>query len=914
MHDVPGGPDPRRVGNLEGLARELDLLRRRAARGSRKSRVTFTDLADRLELPRSTVHTYVAARTLPPVEVLDRIVIELGASPAEQSLWGEAWYRIAGHLHERRHPGPTKLSSPPRQLPPDVADFTGRQEALAALDSVLTRHGTVVVSAVAGMAGVGKTALAVHWAHRVADRFPDGQLYVNLHGYDVREPRRPADVLGGFLRALGVPGDNLPQDVEERTARFRTALAGRRVLVLLDNAGNAEQVRDLLPATPGCLVVITSRDALAGLVARDGARRVDLDLLPEQDCLQLLRTLLGPRVDADPDAAGELTRRCARLPLALRVAAELVRDRETLAGVAADLGDAQRRLDLLDAGGDVWSAVRTVFAWSYRQLPDRAAELFRLFPANPGPDLDVYGVAALVAADVREATALLAVLRRAHLVTVHRPGRYAMHDLLRDYAAELAAAGRAEALDRLLDHYQFCATTAMDTCYPSERDRRPRVSAPDTPAPPLSRPDEAKAWLDAERDNLVGTVVHAAQQGEPARACLLAATLWRYLDSGSHHDQALTVHNHALVAARAAANGPAEATALRNLSTVWRNIGDYEQSLAHARASLAVWRQVGDEAGEAAALNSIAIVSGQLARFTEAFEHYERALAIRRRLGDRRAEAAVLLNMAYCRMEAGWYEHVQEYLESARALFQEVGDRLGEVHAEYNLGSLHRRLARYPQAIDHHRRCLTAYREMGQWDCEARAQNSLALDHTQADRPEEAVHWHQQALDSAVEHRNRGVQVDILNAYGDTLCAAGRTAEARAKHRAASILAEELGNKLAHAHALAGIAKTFEADGETEEAVRRRQEADTLFAELGVTDPGHVPPVHAGRQAESAAPLRLIGVGRTSTGVRSVSQAAAPADLPSTSDGERRPTSVGPAIPVRSRGRRDDEHRHDSAR
>jgi tetratricopeptide (TPR) repeat protein len=832
---VPAGPDPRRANDLDSLARELDLLRRRAARGTRKSRVSLADLAGRVGLPRSTVHTYVAARTLASVEVLDRIVIELGASPAEQRLWSEAWYRIAAHLHEERHPRPAPAAAPPRQLPPDVPGFTGRRDALATLDTLLTEHGTVAISAIAGTAGVGKTALAVHWAHRAAEEFPDGQLYVDLRGYDQGEPRRPGDVLGGFLRALGVEGGGVPHDAEERAARFRTALAGRRVLVLLDNARSAEHVRGLLPGTPGCVVMVTSRDALAGLVARDGARRIDLDLLPEEDCVRLLRVLLDARVDADPLAAVELTRHCARLPLALRVAAELVRSREstTITEVTADLADARRRLDLLDADGDVRTAVRTVFAWSYRQLPARAAELFRLLPVNPGPDIDVHGAAALAGADPPAAARLLDVLLRAHLVVGHGHGRYAMHDLLSTYAAELPATGRDAALNRLLDHFQFGAATAMDTCYPSERDRRPRVAAPGTPVPDLSSPDAARAWLDSERDNLVSAAVHTARHGQPGRTGVLATTLWRYLDSGSYHDEALTLHRHALDAARAARDATAEATALRNLSTVYRNLGDYEQSLAHARRALAVWTELGDQAGEAAALNSIGIVAGQLARFGEAVESYQRALAIRRRSGDRRAEAAVLLNLAFCSMEAGRYQHVREHLESARALFREVGDRLGEVHADNNLGTLHRKLSHSRQAIDHHRRCLAAYREMDHREGEADVHNSLALDYALAGRRDEAVHHHQRALDIAVEHVNRGTQVEILNAYGETLRAAGRQAEARAQHRRASALAEELGDHLAHARALEGIAATLEADGDIEQATARRREASRLYTELG---------------------------------------------------------------------------------
>ena len=249
--------------------------------------------------------------------------------------------------------------------------------------------GVVPVAVVAGTAGVGKTALAVHWAHRVRDRFPDGQLYVNLRGFDPAEPMATADALAGFLRALGVASQHVPADVDERAARYRSLLDGRQVLILLDNAAAADQVRLLLPGTPSCFVLVTSRDSLTGLVARHGARRLDLDPLPPRDAIGLLRILIGGRVDADPAAAGTLAGQCARLPLALRVAAEFAVSHPalTLAELTGELAAEQRRLDLLDAGGDPRTAVRGVLSWSYRQLPPRAARAFRLIGLHPGPEL-----------------------------------------------------------------------------------------------------------------------------------------------------------------------------------------------------------------------------------------------------------------------------------------------------------------------------------------------------------------------------------------------------------------------------------------------------------------------------------------------------------------------------------------------
>jgi DNA-binding SARP family transcriptional activator len=349
----------------------------------------------------------------------------------------------------------------PRELPADVDRFTGRTAELAELDRLLTADGSPgpagpagsvlstgppVICAVAGTAGVGKTALAVHWAHRVRDAFPDGQLYVDLRGYDPGEPVPAADALARFLRALGVPGQDIPADSPERAARYRSLLDGRRALVVLDNAASVEQVRPLLPGTPSCVVVVTSRDSLAGLVARHGARRLGLGLLPLGGAVSLLRELIGERVDADAAAAVALACQCAHLPLALRVAAELAAARPDLklARLAGELADEQRRLDLLDAGGDPRTALRAVFSWSYRRLPADAAQAFRLAGVHPGSDLDAHAVAALTGASAEQAGDLLRQLARGHLVYPTAPGRYAMHDLLRAYAASLAdAAGEA---------------------------------------------------------------------------------------------------------------------------------------------------------------------------------------------------------------------------------------------------------------------------------------------------------------------------------------------------------------------------------------------------------------------------------------------------------------------------------------
>jgi DNA-binding SARP family transcriptional activator len=398
-----------------------------------------------------------------------RVLIDaLGAEPGaelqqlhQQILTADA--ALAAPENVRLAAGGPKPAAP-RQLPAAVRHFADRAAELSELSALLDQlgeqtPGAVVISVIGGTAGVGKTELAVHWAHQVSGRFPGGQLYVNLRGYDPGQPMPATDALAGFLRALGVPGGDIPAAEDERAARYRTLLAGRRMLVVLDNAGSVQQVRPLLPGDPACVTLVTSRDSLAGLVAREGARRLDLDLLPTQHAVGLLRALIGARVDEDPAAAAALAACCSRLPLALRVAAEFAAARPgiPLGELVGELADQRRRLDLLDADGDSRTAVRAVFSWSYRHLDLDSARLFRLAGLHPGPDLDRNAAAALTGTSPERAGQLLDVLARAHLLHPTGPGRYGLHDLLRGYARELAYAqdtgeDRRAALTRLAGH------------------------------------------------------------------------------------------------------------------------------------------------------------------------------------------------------------------------------------------------------------------------------------------------------------------------------------------------------------------------------------------------------------------------------------------------------------------------------
>ena len=818
-------PSPDTVTDLAGLADALDRLRRRAARGTGKSRVSLQDLSRLTGLPRSTAHTYVSGKALPPIDVLDRIVLALGAAPAEAGAWSEAWFRVAADRDGRRRETPPAVV--PRQLPPDVPGFVGRHDQLAALDDLLRAADgsspvSVVVSAIAGTAGVGKTALAVHWARRVAGHFPDGQLYLNLRGYDVEAPMRPDEALGRLLRALGVDLSDLPASLDERGALFRSVSAKKRFLVLLDNARSADQVRHLMPGAPGCLTLVTSRDALTGLIARDGARRVDLDLLPLADAVALVRVLIGERVGDESAAAAELAQACARLPLALRIAGEYVRSRPevTLADAVRELRDESRRLTVLDAGGDERTAVRAVFSWSYHALADGPARLFRLLGAHPGPDFDLHAAAALAGTDLVATAALLDELVSPHLVHSAGPGRYGMHDLLRAYAFEAAGhAPAVEPLKRLLGYYSYAAMMAMDTLYPAERDRRPRVEPPaGTAVPDLTEPAAARAWLGAERANLLGTVRLAETHGWARQIGELAGTLWRELDAQAHNADAVAMHHLALSAAQAEGNAAAEAEALRNLSTAYRTAGHYAEALGFAQRCVALRRRLGDEPGEAAAHNSVGIAADLLGRPEEAVAAYERSLELRRKTGDRRGEGAVLVNLAVTSLRADESAAVEGYLTSALELFRDIGDRLGEAHALNNLGSTHRGQARFAAALDHHERALALYREMVFLEGEADALNGIALDHVAAGAPETALAFHEQALDLA-ENGHHSTLVDIRNSLGTTLFRLGRPAEARDHHEVARRLAVAAGDRFEQARALAGIAETLA--GDDPDAARR---------------------------------------------------------------------------------------------
>jgi DNA-binding SARP family transcriptional activator/Tfp pilus assembly protein PilF len=737
----------------------------------------------------------------------------------------------------------------PRQLPAAARHFVGRTRELQRLSEFLDEDsgaaGAVVISAIGGTAGVGKTALAVRWAHQVARRFPDGQLYVNLRGYDPGLAMSAADALAAFLRALGVPGQDIPAEADERAARYRGLLATRRVLVVLDNASEVEQVRPLLPGTPTCVVVVTSRDSLAGLVARDGAQRVELDLLSLADAVGLLHSLVGARADADPAAAAALALQCARLPLALRVAAELAAARPAvpLAGLAAELADHQRRLDLLGAGGDQRTAVRAVFSWSYRHLDADVRRTFRLLGLHPGPDFDHYAVAGLTGCSVSEAGRLLGPLTQAGLVQVTSLGRYGMHDLLRAYAAEQAGAvdgeeERRAALARLFDYYLHATAVAMDALGLADDRGRP-AAASAILAPAMTGQAAARAWLDAELATLVAVAVHTAGHGWIGHATRLTATLFRYLD-GSHNLAALTIYTHARAAARRYGDRVGEVTALINLGLVSARQGCGPDATIQFQEALALAREARDRAGEARAVANLGDINFQQGHYRQASDLYAQAVGLCREIGDLAGVAYALENLGWSDQRLGHYEQSAGHFQEALPLFRAAGDTAGVAHTLRGLGDLCQRKGRYPQAAGYHQQALTLFRRIGDRLGQAQSLTALGDADRGQGRYQRAVGHQQHALALARQISDRSGEASALNGFGEALLAIGELGRARQQHAAALSLASQVSDQYQLARAHCGLARAQHAAGDTGQAEQHWRQALTLYAGLGAPEAARV--------------------------------------------------------------------------
>jgi DNA-binding SARP family transcriptional activator len=640
----------------------------------------------------------------------------------------------------------------PRQLPTATRHFTGRAEALEALGTLAAEAAeesqATVISVIDGTAGIGKTTLALHFAHKVAGQFPDGQLYVNLRGFESAGPQMTSvEAISLLLDGLAVPAARIPAGLDAQAALYRSLLVGKRMLVLLDNAHDVDQVRPLLPASPGCLVIVTSRSQLTSLVATEGASPLTLDVFTDAEAQELLSRRLGPeRVADDPGAAGALIQLCARLPLALSIAAARTYSQPwlSLAALTADLRDARSRLDALDAG-HATANVRAVLSWSYHQLDPPAARLFRLLGLHAGPDISTAAAASMAGLPLEEGRRRLVELTRAHLLAEHVPGRFSCHDLLRAYAAELtqsadSEAERRAATGRMLDHYLHTAHSAALQARSFNSPLMLAALALGAEAQHISDAEQAMAWFDAEHRVLMAATGLALEAGFDTHAWQLVWTLSDFLDMrGRWHDWAVA-EQIALAATQRLGDRGAQASVHQRFGYASGRIGRYEDAHAHLALALSIHDERGDHAGQAYVHNSLAITLSYQGRHGEALGHARQSLTSYTAAGDRAGQAQALNSV-------GWLNAV-------------IGD--------------------HQQAVSYCEQSLDLFRDLGSTEGEAAALDSLGYAHQQAGQHAEATACYLQAVELHRAAGSRWGAGDALGHLGDTCHAAGKPQEARA--------------------------------------------------------------------------------------------------------------------------------------
>ncbi|GAB2932894.1 BTAD domain-containing putative transcriptional regulator [Micromonospora polyrhachis] len=652
-------------------------------------------------------------------------------------------------------------ASVPAQLPLAVRGFTGRTGELARLDALLpdgpdgAGPAAAVISAVSGTPGVGKTALAVHWAHRVAAHFPDGQLYVNLRGFDAGGlVMDPAEAIRGFLDALGVPVERIPAGLPAQAALYRSLLTGRRFLVVLDNARDAEQVRPLLPGSAGCLAVVTSRNQLTPLIVTEGAHPLALDLLSPTEATNLLAGRLGSdRVSGEPKAVKQIIDSCARLPLALAVATARAATRPgfPLAVLADELRDTADGLDAFDSS-EPDTDVRAVFSWSYRALSEPAARLFRLLGLHPGPDIAVPAAASLAGIPPRPARALLAELTSSHLLMEHSPGRYTLHDLLRAYATELthehdSEQDRREAVHRLLDCYLHTACAGARLLQPFHELIDPAPARPRVVSVVPSDVEAAIAWFSVEHSVLLNAITRATGDGMSGHAWRLACAMADYFDRTGHWRDWEVTHETALAAAGRLADQRAQARIHYGLGRARAQLGRFTEAHLHLRTAAELYGRVGDPAGQAHTDRSFAWVFSRQGRHREGLAAAERALALFESTGDLAMQARALNSVGWQYAQLHDHRQALHHCQRALVLLQQVGDRSGEANTWDSLGYAHHHLGDHRQATACYQQAITLFRALGDRYYEADTLTHDGDSHQAAGDPDAARLAWLQALD-----------------------------------------------------------------------------------------------------------------------------------------------------------------------
>ena len=804
------------------------------------------------QLMLALYHTGRQAEALAAYQDARRVLVEtLGIEPGTelrslhaQILSGEVQPAPTQPLvHEKPAQGPAApvARTVPRQLPASAQHFTGRQAEMDLLVDQIgpsaqkaDSGGVIVIAAIDGMAGIGKTTLAVHAAHKLAEDYPDGQLFLDLHGYTQgRQPRTPEVALDVFLHALGTPAQQIPRQLEARAALYRQRLFNTRTLIILDNASDEAQVRPLLPGGPGCLVLVTSRRRLKGL---DDAHSLPLDLLPPSDAVALLRAVAGAnRFQAHDPLAGEVVALCGRLPLAVRIAGALLRHRPawSLEYLAELLRDQHRRVPNLYDGE---RNLVTAFDLSYTSLDEQHQHLFRLLGLVPGSDIDAYAAAALQNSDPAIVSRHLGDLVDHNLLTEYAPGRYRLHDLLRAHARTLVGADpapeREAPLGRLLHYY---AHTAQSASIAIARYPRPELDgpAPDH-APTLPDPEAARAWLRAENSNMDAAFTHAHAQGLDGYATALAAGLAEILHTDGPFTRALEIHQAAAETAERLGHPAAQANSLTDLGRVRYLTGDYPGASDALTRALELYRALGHHLGEANALTDLGRVRYLIGDYPGAGEVHAQALEFYRALGNHLGEANALTDLGRVRYVIGDYPGASDALTRTLELYRALGHRHGEAYALTELGRVWQLTGDYPAAGDAHAQALELYRALGHHRGEANALSGLGCVRQLTGDYPGAGDAHTQALELYRALGDRGNEAWALNHYAATLAARGDLPRALALYQQTLVMNREMNKPDDEAVSLEGIAEYHLATGDPAQGAANLRQALEIYQRIGM--------------------------------------------------------------------------------
>jgi len=729
-------------------------------------------------------------------------------------------------------------------LPQDLAVFTGRTAELDRLSRTLRPgpgDGAATVCVITGMVGVGKTQLAVHTGHLLArDRPVSRVLFVNLRGFHSDPAQPPADpsaVLDGFLRLLGVPGNQIPHDLDTRAEIYRDRLAKTRALVVLDNAASEEQVRPLLPGVAGCPVLITSRRRLTRLRP---ALHMTVEAFTAAEAQAFLAEATSPvPVGPDRQAAARIARRCGYLPLPLGLLAGHIRSTPgwTLTD-HADRLDERHRHRLPDTN------VESALELSYRHLPADRQRLLRLTALHPAQDFDVYAAAALTDSEVPTAKSHLDQLCRDHLLQQSTFGRFTFHDLVRAYAAGRAVdadppPARRAALTRLFDYYLSTAAAAMNALHPAEAARRPQIPPPATATPTLSELETARTWLDTERPTLIAVAAHTATQGWPTHTIRLSNVLFRYLNGG-HYADAVLVHRHAHTVARQLGDLSEQAWALYSLGAVDLQTSRYEPAAARLTKALDLFRQIGEHGGQARVLGNLGIVEQRLGRYESALSRFHQALVFYRSAGDRIGEARALASLGDAEAGIGQHDLAADHLWQALALHRQAGYLLGEAYALYSLGEVETMQGRYAPAADHLVQSLALLLQAGDRAGEAWVHNSLGALYTRLGQPGLAIAHHRHALSTLEEIGQRDGAAIALNGLGEAANAAGHPGDAVTHFTAALAVATDIGAREQQARAHTGLGNANHALAHHARTRDHYEQALAIYVDLDMPEAEHI--------------------------------------------------------------------------